>query len=211
MKKLLIALLALWALPAFAADLPTKVRPFAALTTTPLMSPCSVAACTGFHVDVNIYGSGTGLNVLDLAQLNAFGTTPSLGVGYQYYDGQYWLGARADVGYDMMNGTGLNNLSGVQVVELGGNLFKALGVAPPQTTGFLSMLTSAIPTADIGVKERGKATGMAVGATLHYFLASAPVEIRGGYLNVNYGTTAVDPGTNVTIENIAWAGLAYHF
>lgn len=205
MKKLILAA-ALLASPAFAADLPVKAPLFASAPT------CTLNGCTGWHADFGVYNSGTGINVLNLAELSSNGTSFNLGGGYQYFDGKYWLGGRVDVGYDLTNGGGfgIGNLTGHQMVELGGNLFGAFGLQPPQTNGFLTTLTSAVPTADIGVCEHGPAVGMCVGATLHYLLSNA-VELDVGYINANYGTTNVAPGTNITVDNTLWFGGRYHF
>lgn len=204
MKKALLALLASTSL-AFGADLPTK-----APALFPASVVCTLNGCTGWHADFGVYNSGTGVNILNLGGLTANGTSMNIGGGYQYFDGKYWLGARVDVGYDLTNGVaGLGNVTGHQVVELGGNLFGAFGLQPPQTNGFLTTLTSAIPTADIGICERGKAIGMCAGATFHYLLTNA-LELDLGYLNVNYGTTST-PVSNVTVENVVWFGGRYHF
>lgn len=192
---------------AVAADMPLKAR-----LITPAPPVCNLNGCTGFHVDFGVYNSGTGVNIFNLGGLTANGTSMNIGGGYQYFDGKYWLGARADIGYDLTNGgvPGLNNLNGHQMIELGGNLFGAFGLQPPQTNGFLNTITTGIPTADIGVCERGSAVGLCAGATLHYLLSNA-VELDLGYLNINYGTTPTSPNSTITVDNVVWFGGRYHF
>ena len=116
----------------------------------------------------------------------------------------YNLASSGDVG-------GLSNVFAFEGVELGGDLFGAFGLAPPQTNGFLSTLTTAIPTADIGACQHGKATGYCAGATLHYLLPNTPLELKLRYINAQYGTTSISPIATVNNENLVLFGAAYHF
>lgn len=218
MKKLLLALLALWAVPALGADLPTKAKPFAAVAATPIPT-CTAAACTGWHVDANIGGSGMGVNVLNLGTLNANGQFLGLGGGYQYWDGQYWLGAKVNVSYNVsgagdITGTQSDRLFAFEGIEAGGNLFGLFGQAPPQPPagqqGILSMLTSGIPTAEVGACQRGGMVGYCAGATLHYFLQNTPLEIDLSYLNAQYTSTNLPAGITPTTDNMAWFSVRYH-
>lgn len=206
MKKLLAALLLSTA--AHAADMPKKAPTLFPTTI------CTVQGCTGWHVGFDVVNSGTGVNVLNLGSLNANGTFLGLDGGYQYFDGKFWAGADVLVSYDLASqGSvgGLSNLFAFEGVELGGDLFGAFGLAPPQTNGFLSTLTSAIPTADIGACQHGTATGYCAGATLHYLLPNTPLEIKIRYLNAQYGTTQISPISTVNNENLVMFGATYHF
>ena len=209
MKKILLALLAL-AAPAFAADLPVKAR---ALPAFSFPTTCTLQGCTGWHVGFDVVNSGTGVNVLNLGALNANGTFLGLDGGYQYFDGQYWLGAKVMASYNLANQGnvgGIGNLFAFEGVEVGGNLFAAFGLAPPQTSGFFSTITSAIPTADIGACQHGKATGFCAGATLHYLLPNTPIEAKLSYLNAQYGTTQITPISSIQSENMVLFGVTYH-
>lgn len=209
MKKVLLALL-LSAAPAWAADMSAKPVPFAALAR----ATCTVQRCIGWHAGFDVMNSGTGVNILNLGTLNANGTLLGLEAGYQYYDGTYWLGARA-MGLYNVAGAGnvgtLNNFFAFEGVELGGNLFAQFGLAPPQVTGFLATLTTAVPTAQIGACQHGKATGYCAGAAVHYFLPNTPIELKMEYINAQYGTTTVLPGQTISSENLVLFGANYHF
>lgn len=196
---------------AFAADLP-KVPILKAPTATTKVCD-RVLGCYGWHADFVVNNAGTGINAFNLGEITANGVSAGLGLGGQWYNGSYWIGARADIGYDLSSGAGgfgVANLTGHQVVELGGDAFGALGLAPPVTNGFLSTITTAILTADFGVCEHGRGVGFCAGATAHYLLPNTPLELDIGYLNANYGTTAVSGG-NQQIDNILWFGGRYHF
>ena len=198
----------------FSADvapvkLPAKAKPFAA--AAPL---CGATGCMGWHVDFSVMNAGTGVNILNLGSINANGTFLGVGGGYQYWDGSYWAGARVMGAYDVAgsgNVGNVGNLFGFEGVELGGNLFGLFGLAPPQTNGVLSALTSAIPTADIGACQHGKASGYCAGASLHYFLPNTPLEIRLSYLNAQYGTTNIVANQTMSVENLVQFGATYHF
>lgn len=208
---LLATVAALLATPASAADMPRKAAPiFPALAA----STCTLSSCIGWHVGFNVVNSGTGINVLNLGSLNANGTLLGLDGGYQYYNGRYWFGADVLVSYNVAssgNFGGLSNFFAVEGVELGGDLFGAFGLAPPQTNGFLSTLTTAIPTADIGACQHGRASGYCAGATLHYLLPNTPLELKLRYINAQYGTTSISAISTVNNENMVLFGGTYHF
>ena len=218
MKKLLAPILfalALFAVPAGAVDIvknppfPTKVAPF----VLPQAS-CDAKGCTGWHVDFSVLNAGTGVNVLSLGSVNSNGTFLGLGGGYQYYDGKYWLGARVTGAYNVAGNGNVadpGNWFGSEVVEVGGNLFGAFGLQPPQTNGFLSTLTTAVPTVDVGACQHGKATGYCAGASLHYLLPSTPIELTLGYLNAQYGNTQLAPGQTMAVDNLVTFSAKYHF
>jgi hypothetical protein len=212
MKRILLAMAAAaLALPAAAADLPRKAVP-AAAPTPPIV--CGLTGCYGWHADFAVLNSGSGINALDLGSISANGTSLGIGGGWQWFNGTYWLGASVMGAYDVTgagNVGNIGNLSGSQVVELGGNIFGAFGLQPPQVNGFLSTITTAVLTADIGVCEHGRATGYCTGATAHYFMPSTPIELKIFYRNANYGTTFVANGENLTTEQIFGFGAAYHF
>lgn len=210
MKKVLLALLASTTL-AHAADLPKKAPVLLPALPTPI---CSVAGCTGWHAGFDVVNSGTGINILNLGSINANGTFLGLDAGWQYYDGKYWLGADVLVSYDLAsqgNVGGLNNFFAFEKVELGGDLFGALGLAPPQANGFLSTITQAIPTADIGTCQHGKASGYCAGATLHYLLPNTPIELKLSYINAQYGTTSISSIATINNENMVLFGGTRHF
>lgn len=221
MKRFLaiLAVLAVTA-PASAADLTTRamvVMPVKAAPMVAQVNPCSATSCIGWHVGFDILAAGTGVNVLNLGTLNANGTLIGLDGGYQYYDGSYWVGGKVLVAYNVAapgnvaDASFSDKLFAFEGVELGGNLFSALGIAPPQTNGMLSMLTSGVPTADVGACQHGSATGYCAGATLHYFLTNAPIEIAVSYINAQYGTTSMAPNQTINSENMGLFSVRYHF
>lgn len=196
---------------AAAIKLPTKAAPFVVKIPS---TPCGAAGCTGWHADFSVMNAGTGVNILNLGSVNANGTFLGVGGGYQYWDGSYWAGARVMGAYDVAgsgNVGNVGNMFGFEGVELGGNLFGLFGLAPPQTNGVLSALTAAIPTADVGACQHGKASGYCAGASLHYFLPNTPLEIRLSYLNAQYGTTNIVPNQTMSVENLVLFGATYHF
>lgn len=208
MKKLLAILLL--GSSAFAADMPRK----AALAPLFQATTCTLQNCIGWHVGFDVVNSGSGVNVLNLGTLNENGTFLGLDGGYQYYDGRFWFGADALVSYNLANqGSvgGWGNLFAAETVSLGGDLFGAFGLAPPQQNNFLATITSAVPTVDIGACQHGNATGYCAGATLHYLLPNTPLELKIRYINAQYGTTQISPVSSVNNENMVLFGGTYHF
>lgn len=216
MKSLLGVLSAsLLASAAWGADLKAPLLPVKAA----LVATCSSTGCTGFHADFSTAASGTGVNILDLGAASSMGTYLGVGGGYQYYNGMYWLGAKVNVMYnvgqttDPANAGFSDKLFAFEGVEVGGNLFGLLGLAPPVAPNnqVFSMLAAGIPTAEVGACQKHGVSGMCAGATLHYFLPNTPLEIAVSYLNGQFGTSQLAPGVTMSSDNMGLVSFKYHF
>lgn len=210
MKKVLAAALAAVSslAQAHAADLTTK----APAVAVPVSS-CSAAGCSGLFVGAEISGSGTGVNVLDLGSLNAAGTFMGATVGYQFYNGTYWLGAKASVDYQVGSTTsqltpGLSNVFAFEGVEVGGNLATLFNIAPIVLPG---PLAGAVPTVLIGACQHGSLSGYCAGAAAHFFVPNSKWTVDVNYLNAQYGPTAVSTNATASTENRGTFGFSYHF
>lgn len=211
MKRIIVAAIAAFlSSSALAADISTKAPTSAAILTT---APCSAASCSGFFVGAEISGSGTGVNVLDLGSLNAAGTFMGGNVGYQFYNGTYWLGVKASVDYQIGSTSsqltpGLSNIFAFEGVEVGGNLATLFSIAPIVLPGPLS---TAVPTILIGACQHGNLNGYCAGAAAHFFVPNSKFTIDVNYLNAQYGPTAVSPNATASTENRGTFGFSYHF
>lgn len=212
MKKLLIAtILALLPSIAFAADL-SGVNAINKAIVVPTVT-CSNTGCSGFYAGVEISGSGTGVNVLNLGSLNAAGTFMGANAGYQFYNGTYWLGAKASVDYQVGSTSsqlspGLSNVFAFEGVEVGGNLASLFNIASIVLPGPLS---SAVPTVLVGACLHGSLTGYCAGAAAHFFIPNSKFTVDVSYLNAQYGPTAIAPNAEASTENRGTFGFSYHF
>lgn len=210
-KYILAASLSLLSVSAFAADL-TGVAAINKALVTPTAT-CSSAGCSGFFLGAEISGSGTGVNVLNLGSLNAAGTFMGANVGYQFYNGVYWLGAKASVDYQVGSTTsqlspGLSNVFAFEGVEVGGNLASLFSLPAIMLPGPLS---SAVPTILVGACQHGNLTGYCAGAAAHFFIPNSKFTVDVNYLNAQYGPTAIAPNATASTENRGTFGFSYHF
>lgn len=213
MKKILFGLAALLiSTSAMAADLSVKAPVLAAPVAT-----CSNLGCTGFFAGAELSGSGSGVNVLNLASLTSGGTAMGLTGGYQFFNGTYWLGAKASIDYDVaqQNPTfggvplfSLSKLFAFEGVEVGGNISTMFNIAPITLPGFLS---TAVPTVMIGACQHGSLNGYCAGAGAHFFIPNSRFTIDVSYLNAQYGPTSLSQGVTVSTENRGSFGFSYHF
>lgn len=220
MKRLLgILALALISSAAVAADLPVKA--VAIPNVTAPVPACSAAGCTGFFVGAELSGSGSGVNVLNLASLNANGTYMGATGGYQFFNGTYWLGAKVSASYAVgqqnpnvggVTLTSSNKFFAFEGVEFGGNLSSMFNIAPINLPG---PLATAVPTVLIGACQNGRLTGYCAGAAAHFFIPNSKFTVDVTYLNAQYGQTTVGSvaGVPVTqsVENRGTFGFSYHF
>jgi opacity protein-like surface antigen len=204
---------------AAAADLPVKAPAAAPLFA--LKAPCDVTGCTGFSLGGEITGYGGAAGLLNLASLGAGGAGIGLTAAYQWYDGKYWLGARVNVDYDVLQTN--PNIAGVTLVssnklfafeglEFGGNVATMFGISPLSLPGWLS---TAVPTVLAGGCQHGSLSGYCVGAGAHFFVPNSRWTIDATYLNAQYGQTQTGtlaglPVTQST-ENRGSFGFSYHF
>lgn len=221
MKKGLLSLAMGMALTtgALAADL-APVKAINRALLAPVV-PCDVTGCSGFYLGAEVSGSGSGVNVLNLASLNSGGTFMGVNGGYQFYNGVYWLGAKAKIDYAVAQqdpsvaGQPLLSLSNVfafEGAEFGGNLSPLFGIAPINLPG---PLANAVPTVLIGACQHGALRGYCAGAAAHFFIPNSRFTVDVDYLNAQYGPTNVSniAGTPATIstENRGTFGFSYHF
>lgn len=203
---------------ALAADVGPVVK---APTYAAVKAPCDANGCSGFFVGAELSGSGSGVNVINLASLNANGTYMGLVAGYQFFNGTYWLGAKvkADyaVGQQNPNIGGLtltpsNKFFAFEGVEVGGIISQMFGLAPITLPGPLS---TAVPTILVGACQNGALHGYCAGAGAHFFVPNSRFTIDVDYLNAQYGATNVSqiPGVPAVIstENRGTFGFSYHF
>lgn len=194
-----------------AADLSTKA---------PVVIPapgvnCDLSGCTGAYLGAQVSGSGTGINVLNLGALNAGGTYMGANAGYQFYNGTYFLGAGAQVEYqvgvaqgDVVSGFS-NKLFAFEGVEFGGSLSNLFGIAALNLPAFLS---TAVPTVKVGACQHGsQLSGYCAGAGAHFFVPNSRWTIDAEYLNAQYGSTQVSPTVTANTENRGSFGFSYHF
>ena len=187
----------------------------------PLKAPCDATGCSGFFLGAELSGSGSGVNVINLASLSANGTYMGINGGYQFYNGTYWLGVKAKgdyaVGQQNPNIGGLtltqsNKFFAFEGVEFGGNLATMFNIAPIILPGPIS---TAVPTVLIGACQNGALTGYCAGAAAHFFVPNSRFTIDVDYLNAQYGATNVSaiPGVPaiVSTENRGTFGFSYHF
>lgn len=216
MKAFLVLIASLFISSALAADLAPVTK--APVYVAPA-NPCSIAGCSGFFVGAQISGSGTGVNVLNLGSLNAGGTFMGANAGYQFYNGVYWLGAKAQVEYDVGDSGASTNLTGAgafqdkifafEGVEFGGAISGMFGLAPLNLPAWLS---TAVPTVLVGACQHGsKLQGYCAGAAAHFFIPNSRWTIDAEYLNAQYGATQISPLATANTENRGSFGFSYHF
>lgn len=207
---------------AVAADLstlPVKAAPVVASSI--INAPCSIAGCSGFYLGAEISGSGSGVNVLNLASLNANGTGMGINGGYQFFNGTYWLGAKVSADYDVgqqnpsVGGqtlTSSNKFFAFEGVEVGGNLAQLFGLTPINLPG---PLANAVPTVLVGACQHGSLTGYCAGAAAHFFIPNSRFTVDVQYLNAQYGQTQTGTVVGVPVtqstENRGTFGFSYHF
>ena len=152
-----LSILAASALPALAADLPTRKEAPAPMVYAPLYS------WTGFYVGANvggIWGTGSttvnsfvgGVPALSAYFPNSLGNGPSgwLGggqVGYNYQTGSFVLGAETDIDWTSLNRSG-SYTSAALPAALGGGTITTSGSARMDWLGTLRLRAGFVATAD---------------------------------------------------------------
>lgn len=180
-------------------------------------NPCAVGACTGFFLGGQISGSGAGVNVINLGELSAGGTYMGVNGGYQFWNGTYWLGAKAKVDIavaqpanGIVQASFSNKVFAFEGAELGANFSSIFGGVQPITLN--GIFANAVPTFLAGACQNGsQLRGYCVGAGAHFFIPNSRWTIDADYLNAQYGATTTAPGQVVTTENRGSFGFSYHF
>lgn len=228
MKKLL-ALLAILAGPAFAADLPAKAPAiFPAYTAT----PCTQANCSGFYAGFNIAGIATNANILAggiNGSLAGGGQNLGLQAGYQFWNGSWFFGPEVGIDYTyggtIVPGVGVPKWLGYEIVKFGAPISSLFGgITPANPTGLPSILVNSTisPYLFVGAAQRNWGTGIASGGGITFLipdiagtatnLASGHWFLDARYMNIQYtGGNQVVPGVNVPQENLVLVGLNYKF
>lgn len=210
-SAVLFALLFIGALTphALAADvLPLKAAPSAPA------APCDITGCTGFRAGIQFWGSGTGVNVLNLGSVTANGTFMGGEFGYQLYNGTYHIAVVGSLAYDLttpgdiVGASFSNKLFATERVEFGGPLANILNIPPFDASGVLS---TGVPFVTVGACQHGNLSGYCAGAGVHFYVPKTVWTIDALYLNAQYGTTQTAPNQTINTENLGMIGAAYHF
>jgi hypothetical protein len=207
---------AVFAAPARAADMSTKAPTYGLIN-----APCTMAGCSGFFLGAEVSGAGSGIGVLNAADLSATSAYMGATAGYQFYNGVYWLGVKGSFDYAVSQQnpniggktlTSSNKFFAFEGIEVGGPLATLFGVAALALPG---PMANAVPTVLIGACQNGALNGYCVGAGAHFFIPQSRFTIDVQYLNAQYGSTNVSaiPGVPATIstENRGSFGFSYHF
>lgn len=217
---------------ASAADLPLK-----ALSIPASKFSCGTTqTCIGPYAGIDFSGlNGNFTSFLPGASGAVSGGDMTLGVhgGFEYWNGTYFAAVEVGARYSMaqnlnaVGGLDQNRFTFLETVKLGANLAGVLGLAqsgapanpsasgPVASSGFsvpanlLSMLTSAY--IELGAAQRFSKTGTVTGAGVQLLLASnwtADID----YKHITWGSnTMAGPAVSLDTEDIATAGLSYHF
>ncbi len=218
MKRLLMIAIAAASLaaPAAAADMPLKAPLFNPLAAAAPLD--MVAGWSGFYGGVDVYATGTGVNLADLGALTAGGNAIGATVGWETYNGMYLFGARAGGSYDMMT-PGLASFSdhaGWHAgVVIGANLYQALGInfTSSGVTGvFPGILAKGIPYMAIEACGHNRQNGECTSVGMEFVIPNSRLTIHGEYVNGQYGSTNGAPGENLkTSSNGVRLGGYYHW
>ena len=136
MKKLLLAsAVALFALPALAADLPVYSKAPAYVAT-----PCVAGSCSGWYADFGIMGDGSNADIIGGGLNNSIfqsGGALMVGGGYQLWQGPVLAGIQGNIGYEF-TGQGVSvpgsKALGTVLVQLGYNFFNTSTPAATSAT-----------------------------------------------------------------------------
>lgn len=222
-KFLLGAVAALFALPAWAADLPAvKAR------AVPAIAPvaCTISSCTGWYAGAHIEGVGSNADIVG-SGINGsiFANGAGLGghFGFQSWNGSFFFGAEIGAtGYTggtsiIATAANINPMWSADAlgkVGIGlGNLFNsAPGGAPP--ANIIQQLNANVitPYGIVGARMRNFGTGLVTGAGVEYAIGGPWVAFA-EYLHVNYEQTVTSGIAPVSIgtENVVRGGVNYMF
>lgn len=218
MKKLLLATTLLWPAYAMAADLPVKAPALAPVAFT--QANCTYSGCSAPYFGAGFSEAGGSFNVISTGvqgltdnNLNLFAEA-----GYDYWNGNIFLGANALAEYGVIQngalpGGGNSELWGTGAwAKIGYNVAAALNITPG--TGSINPITTlfatTVPYVDLGMFCRPWGCGFASGAGAMGWL-SKNVTLHADYIHVNYNNANVNPNLNQQTEDMALAGIDYHF
>lgn len=219
-RRLLMAagIAAVMTTPVLAADLPVPLKavPYTAANCT------FTTGCNNFYLGGGISEAGGSFNVISTGvggladnNLNIFGEA-----GYDYWNpssSNIYLGANALFEYGVIQngalpGGGNSELwGGGAWAKIGYNVAGAMGLSVPTATNpITSLFASTVPYVDLGIFCRPWGCGFASGAGAMGWL-SKNVTMHFDYLHVNYNNASINPVVSEQSEDMAIAGLDYHF
>lgn len=206
-----------------AVDMPAPIRAPGVFTP----APCTLQACSGFYVGVNVIGAGanTDLTIAPGFSSSVFSAGGMIGMqaGYQFWNGKWFIAAEAGIDYDVTNNiqvtavTNSKRYFAFQVVKLGTALFDLGGQTSPTQapvpisipSSLASMLIS--PYVQTGAVERPWGTGWAYGAGADFIVGSG-WNLDLSYLRVTYGgSPSINPVTIEKSENLIKIGFNRKF
>lgn len=210
MKKLALAFTLLPAV-AFGADIPTKAPVSAPITAT----YCTPTECTGFYFGGHMDEAGGSLNVVATGLSGLATNQFSLGadLGYQYWDGKWFLAAELLGDYGLTTngsipGGGNSALWGFgALAKIGYNLIGA--ITPNGSPSLPAGLTVIAPYAIVGDWTRSWGSGFAAGAGIEGWLANN-LTVHIDYIHVNYNNAAINPIVTQQTEDMVIGGIDYH-
>ena len=225
MKRFVLATsFACLAVPAFAADLPSRYRePIA-----PYYNPAPIFTWTGFYAGVN---GQLGLGSFTQGGSQAFGSPVGglggLTAGYNYQSGQLLVGAEADAAFGSISGNGYSGVGGHSsgVINGLGTARVRVGYVFNQALFYVTggyagtaldgKLNDYAQSPNLQVDQSHYLNGFAVGAGVEVAVTTK-ISIKGEYLFTGFGSQnyfggtrdATNAGANISLIR---AGLNYHF
>lgn len=219
-----VALATSIAAPAFAADLPTKLKPIPVKALAPVS--CMITNCTGWYLGGHIEGVGSNADILG-SGINGsiFANGAGLGgqFGFQTWNGSFLFGVEVGAtGYTggtsiIATAANINPMwSADALAKVGIGLGSLFNSAPPATgsVNIIQQLSANVitPYFDVGIRMRNFGSGFVTGGGVEYAIGG-PWMAFAEYLHVNYEKTVTSGIAPVSIgtENVVRAGVNYMF
>ena len=168
-----------------------------------------------FYAGADVYGSGTGVNVLDLGQLSSNGSFMGVTAGFETYNGQTLLGGRASIAYDIGTSSDAAAASFSDKLfwrvggDVGGNLAGAFNVNPVNNP-FPDVLLKGIPFANVSICGHHGAVGRCAGGGMKWIVPNSRWDILAEYINADFNKSVVT-GQTLKVEQIGMVGAHYHW
>lgn len=190
MKKALILVLgALWAVPAFGADMAVKAL------AAPVASACVAGSCSGWYAGFGVLGDGTNADIVGNGingSVFAAGGAIKVQGGYQLWNGSWFAAIDGSVGYEFTTATSAtvvdqnrqgNRIIGTELIKVGYNFLNAVPPATPSAltapsqapTSFLapaSILAMSTPYLTFGGMQRRGVNQWVSGAGVQTIVAA---------------------------------------
>ena len=213
----------LGAVPAFAADLPSRYAP------APYYEPAPIFTWTGLYAGLNgQLGVGSYTNGGNQVFGSPFGGLGGVTLGYNYQSGSLLIGAEADAGFGSISGHGnfgratdsYGTINGIGTLRArAGYIFNQRllfyvtgGYAGTVLNGKISDYAF---SPNYVLNEGHYLNGYAVGAGVEYAITTK-ISIKGEYLFTGFGSHQYFTGTRDSIPSganisLLRAGVNYHF